>query len=473
MSLARFQFLFLPFLLAAQQTALDRYVAAPDPAYQWKVARTFRQKGVDITVIDLTSQRWRAGEVTPAEWKHRLTIASPPQWKHRTAFLYIAEGSNGEPDPKKANVVLPYLAKWTGTVVAELRMVPNQPLQFAGENGRRRTEDEIVAYTWTQFLKTGDETWPIRLPMTKAAVRAMDTVSAVMKPRLEIDNFVVAGVSKRGWTTWLAAAVDPRVAAIIPIVIDGLNLLPTLKEHYQAYGAWSAAIRDYHETGFLDQLGTPAYFELMKIEEPYSYRARYRMPKFLINAAGDQFFLPDSTRFYFGDLPGEKHLRYIPNADHGLSGKTFDALRSVVAFYQSILNGAPRPEFEEEFRDGTLMVRMRQGSPVKVKLWQAVNPRDRDFRLQSIGKAYKPRELKPVRPGEYEARISVPPAGWTAFFAELEFPKTGRYPLRFTTQVRVLPEKLPFDEPRNGSTRVETPVRSRVDVTPPFAILKL
>jgi hypothetical protein len=82
-----------------------------------------------------------------------------------------------------------------------------------------------------------------------------------------------------------------------------------------------------------------------------------------------------------------------------------------------------------------------------------------DFRLQSIGKAYKPRELKPARPGEYEARITVPPAGWTAFFAELEFPKTGRYPLRFTTQVRVLPEKLPFDEPRNGSTRVEPPAR--------------
>ena len=42
------------------------------------------------------------------------------------------------------------------------------------------------------------------------------------------------------------------------------------------------------------------------------------MPKFMVNSAGDQFFLPDSWRFYFDDLKGEKYLRYVPNADHAL-----------------------------------------------------------------------------------------------------------------------------------------------------------
>ena len=37
------------------------------------------------------------------------------------------------------------------------------------------------------------------------------------------------------------------------------------------------------------------------------------MPKFMLNASGDQFFLPDSSQFYFDDLRGEKHLRYVPN----------------------------------------------------------------------------------------------------------------------------------------------------------------
>ena len=41
--------------------------------------------------------------------------------------------------------------------------------------------------------------------------------------------------------------------------------------------------------------GTPEYRALMKIVEPYEYRQRLRMPKFIINASGDQFFLPDSS----------------------------------------------------------------------------------------------------------------------------------------------------------------------------------
>ena len=48
---------------------------------------------------------------------------------------------------------------------------------FTGET-KERTEDQIIAYTWVKYLKTGDETWPLHIPMTKAAVRAMDTITA-------------------------------------------------------------------------------------------------------------------------------------------------------------------------------------------------------------------------------------------------------------------------------------------------------
>ena len=166
------------------------------------------------------------------------------------------------------------LARDTGTVITELRMVPNQPIVFIDDPARKpRIEDDFIAYTWDKFLRTGDEKWPARLPMTKSAVRAMDAVTAFAASAegggAKVARFVVAGGSKRGWTTWTTAAVDKRVVAIVPIVIDMLNIEPSFMHHWRAYGAWSDAVDDYVEHGIMDWIGTPQFQALMKIEEPY------------------------------------------------------------------------------------------------------------------------------------------------------------------------------------------------------------
>ncbi len=76
--------------------------------------------------------------------------------------------------------------------------------------------------------------------MTKSAVKAMDTITAFLATEAggatKVDKFVVAGGSKRGWTTWTTAAVDKRVVAISPMVIDLLNIVPSFIHHYRAYG---------------------------------------------------------------------------------------------------------------------------------------------------------------------------------------------------------------------------------------------
>ena len=86
-------------------------------------------------------------------------------------------------------------------------------------------------------------------------------------------------------------------------------------------------VEDYVEHRIFEWMGTPQFRALMKIEEPYEYRQRLTMPKFIVNASGDEFFLPDSSQFYFDQLRGETHLRYVPNAGHSLD-KT-DALQTV------------------------------------------------------------------------------------------------------------------------------------------------
>jgi PhoPQ-activated pathogenicity-related protein len=199
----------------------------------------------------------------------------------------------------------------------------------------------------------------------------------------------------------------------------------------------------------MDWIGTPQFRALMKIEEPYEYRDRLTMPKLLLNAAGDQFFLPDSSQFYFDQLRGENHLRYVPNTDHSLNKS--DAIETLSAFYASIVKGTPRPAFSWTFdKDGSIKV-VSQVRPDTVLQWAATNPDGRNFRLDAIGPAYTSTALTPSGPNTWVARVPKPAKGWTAFFVELTFASGGRYPLKFTTAVRVLPDTLPYDAPRRST----------------------
>src|SRR5205807_6865470 len=118
---------------------------------------------------------------------------------------------------------------------------------------------------------------------------------------------------------------------------------------------WAPAIKDYTDIHLSDWAGTAQNRALMKIEDPYEYRQRLTMPKFIVNASGDQYFLPDNSQFYFDALPGPKYLRYVPNADHSL--RNSDAAVSVLGFYQAIRTGAALPRFSWTFAtDGAIQV---------------------------------------------------------------------------------------------------------------------
>jgi PhoPQ-activated pathogenicity-related protein len=432
--------------LAAEETALDRYVARPDPTYQWKVVRTATDNGLTIYIIDLTSQTWRSQkDIDRPVWQHWLSIVRPAKPSSRLAFLRISGGANGKPAPQSADAITLKMAAATNSVVAELRMVPNQPLVLNGD-GVGRSEDDFIAYTWDQFLKTGDETWPARLPMVKSAVRAMDCIQELMASehggRVAVEKFVVSGGSKRGWTTWCTAAVDKRVAAAIPIVIDVVNVPAASRHHVAVYGFYAEAIGDYFRHNLTGRAEEERTKLLYAIEDPYSYRERLTMPKFVVNASGDQYFPPDSSQFYFADLVGEKYLRYVPNADHSL--RDTDALESIIAFYQTVLAGSPRPKYSWTFeKDGSIRVKT-ETSPTSVTLWQATNPQTRDFRVKTIGKAYQGRPLQDEGSGVYVGKIDPPKQGWTAFYVELSFDVNASFPLKLSTAVRILPDVLPF-----------------------------
>ena len=405
---------------------LKEYIQA-DETYCWQLMHD----GDYFQVFDLCSGTWRYDcDVDTTQWHHWLSIIEPTHRTQETALLMIVGGDSTKEMPQEPNRRLRALAEDTGSIVAVLGMVPNQRLTFTKECDERyrevgRREDQIIAYSWDQYLQSGDSSWIAQFPMTRAAVRAMDALEEIKG----IQQFVVSGASKRGWTSWLAAASDTRVVGIVPMVIDLLNMPACFAHHQKVYGRWAYPLQDYVDMGIMDRFHSPKMAELIALVDPVCYQEHLQLPKLIINACGDQFFLPDSSQFYFQSLEGPKYLRYIPNTDHSL--QRTDAMQTLTAFYVALLQNQPLPEYRWHFDGSTLTVCSEQ-KPSIIKLWSAYNPDARDFRYETLGACWK------SEPALEATTLQAPSSGWKAYFMELTFDRPIGPPLICTTDVFIL-----------------------------------
>ena len=422
------------------QSDLDTYVHSGDASSNYVIKQVKEFDEYFIYSIKMNSQNFlQKKDVNQTTWSHWLTVIEPKKVKVETALLVIGAGDTNDPLPKTQNELI-QLALASNSIVSELRATPNQPLKFSDESFPR-WEDAIIAYTWNKFFLTGDSRWPARMAMTKSAIAAMDTIQIVFKKN-NIKDFVVTGASKRGWTTWTAAATDSRVIAIIPLVIDMLNIKPSFEHHWQAYGFWAPAVQDYVDINIMDWWGSLESEALFKLVDPFSYKDRYQFPKYIINAAGDEFFIPTSSQFYYGQLPGEKHIRYVPNVGHSLNGSYI--LESILSFYMSILNKTSRPKYNFNFLENGQIEFISENQPTAVKIWWADNSIARDFRIDVIGKSWKSELITINSEGKYVSSIEGPNKGWRAYFLEAQYNTSSSIPFVVTSEVKVSPDILPF-----------------------------
>lgn len=455
---------FLPFVLflltsSLYAAILDDYVAQRDPVYSWRIVANYPTDNTFTRAytVELTSQQWRDGTEVNSDqvtWKHWVHVAIP-EWDwllgdtKDTALILINGGDSDDP-LKSMSPQLRLLAAGTRSIVVDLTAVPNQPMRFTDES-RSRSEDAIIAYSWDRYFTSGDPNWPVQLPMVKSVVACMDAVqeSIAENTSKKVKHFVLTGGSKRGWTAWLTAAVDDRVTAIAPIVSDLVNMPRSFAHHWACYGFWAGALNPYEELGIFEWFDTPEVEALMGIVDPYRYLDRLTTPKFLIVAAGDDFFACDSAQFYINDLPGETHMRIVPNTNHYLDGVYDSVFESLAPYYDAFLNNKARPEFDWTVAaDGTITVET-ETQPKAVTLWQSSNPGERDFRLTTTGANWTNSSLNPQGDGTYIGQVPIPIDGWTAYFVELTF--EGRslagimFDYTFTTEMVVLPQHRPFE----------------------------
>jgi PhoPQ-activated pathogenicity-related protein len=427
---------------------LKEYVHKKDSAFKYEIVETLSADTWKEYKIKMVSGTWLTEkEVNHTEWWHWITIIVPNNVLETEALLIIGGGSSKDQEPKKASELLINAALETKSIVAEISNIPFQPLNYTNDSKHDRYEDDLIAYGWRKFLEGGaknnDVTWLARLPMTRAVVKGMDVIQKVASDiNIKIDEFVVAGASKRGWATWTTAVVDDRVIAIVPIVIDLLNVVPSFDHHWRCYGEWSAAIDDYVNEGITEWMGSKEYNRLLELVEPYSFTDQLLIPKFLINATGDEFFVTDSWKFYWDRLNGDKYLQYVPNGNHGLTG-TYNP-GSLVAFYNAIITNSKIPEFNWSVSNDSIYLEVNTDANYTVKSWEAINENTRDFRVPVIGRSWKSDEVNITLNNKYYLHVSKPKTGYKAGLLEITIDSGGNYPFVFTTGTLVSPNSYPF-----------------------------
>lgn len=416
------------------QSALGDYVTAKDAAYSWKEVGRANALGVKIIELSLTSQRWQ-----DVLWRHRLFVLLPEKIDDsRQAMLLITGGNwRGEPKPIVAdNLKLPkeatMLAGATQQLACPVVILNNVPFQPMFDDLR---EDALIAFSFDKYLNGGDRNWPLLLPMVKSAVRAMDAAQSFLREKEDVvvDSFTVTGASKRGWTTWLTAAIDPRVTAAAPMVIDMLNLGVQIKHQVDVWGKPSEQVHDYTDRNILERMDSARGKLLQAIVDPYSYLDHLLQPKLIFLGSNDPYWPVDASNLYWDDIKGEKYLTIVPNAGHNLNNDFFRIVGGLKAIHQRAAHGEKLPKLTWDFsnRDGTHRLHVTSDPPARDAVaWIArCNSRDfRDARWQMT--------RMESREGGYELSLTPAAGEFVGIFGDLTF--EGSPPLHLSTNVRIV-----------------------------------
>lgn len=410
---------------------LADYVHRSDPATRFKTVGWGETcSGQWVTGL-LTSQVWQG-----TEWNHELSLFVPTGSLDRGPMLLWIDGGgsgrlpeDGQWEPTEALRTLAKVAIAAGLPAGVVRQVPFQPM-FDG-----LVEDGLIAHSFVQFVRTGDTTWPLLLPMVKSAVEAMNVAERVAGSRwgISIEGFVATGASKRGWTTWLTAAVDDRISGLVPAVIDMLSMEQHVGLQQASFGGFSDRLVDYTSRGIDRLFGTPRGRELIGIVDPLAYRDRLVQPKVIALGTNDPYWPLEACGLYYDKLEGPRWVSHCPNAGHGLPPERLGGLVAATGRHAAGLEDLPDMAWSVEHEGDAKVchVSSMNSAVEKALAWVAHAP-SRDFRTAEW------KAVPAERDGDgWRLVLAKPASGFTAGLIELSYERKP-LPLVLTTGVAVV-----------------------------------
>ena len=114
--------------------------------------------------------------------------------------------------------------------------------------------------------------------MTKAFFQCMKAVEQFVAKKQIINEemgWIVAGGSKRGWTTWMVGAVTcekcSKIAGIVPIVPIIPSLQAEVHRQWRAYQGFTFVFKEFLNVHLMTVLDTPRFSEIFSVIDPLTY----------------------------------------------------------------------------------------------------------------------------------------------------------------------------------------------------------
>jgi len=359
---------------------LDDFVSKPESVYKY-VDTLYTGKtllGGTVHVLNVTSLAWLdtsigAGPSGTNIWNHLVAVVIPKELRvYNYSLAYLTGNSNNDHSPPKATdeelIAVDLVTHNTGACGIIVYQIPNCPYIFkADPTQMARGEDNFIAWTWKMYLEDDGKhpEYLARFPMVKGAFQSMRAAQDFLNKKVEksaIDNWIVSGASKRGWTTWMVGATTctgencVNIAGLAPLVPIVPNIRDDMHRQWMSYNGWTFAFSPYTALNLTQYVDSDSFKSMTKHVDPMHHGERLaRLPKFVVVSSDDEFMQMDWTNIWYDEFQkfGETHLLIVQDSEHSLATGVPEVVSSLSAALESVAANVTRPTFDYSYNNKT------------------------------------------------------------------------------------------------------------------------